>query len=244
MACHRLGSGASSAALAPRPRSKFGLEPTPVDAPVHGETHFLAPPRGPSDKEIDEGGGDSMLARYFREMATHPVMGPEEELETAVEVERAEVMMTIDSSYCAAADHALDSLEKDLPTAEEEKLDLPVYSRASQTPQTLQEATPEADARPGEEISHVVRILGESDPPRGQRPALDRARQEVVRRLGEEPGEEEQDSVLDQEEGAEPSPSKPHLPATTSYPAFELLKEALCDGNEHSSERTILWQNK
>ncbi len=37
----------------------------------------------PSDKEIEEGGGDSMLARYFREMATHTVMGPDEELETA-----------------------------------------------------------------------------------------------------------------------------------------------------------------
>ena len=43
------------------------------------------------DREIEEGGGDSMLARYFREMATHPVMGQEEELATAIEVEQAEV---------------------------------------------------------------------------------------------------------------------------------------------------------
>src|SRR6202030_2923130 len=44
--------------------------------------------------------------------------------------------------------------------------------------------------------------------------------EEVVRRLGEEPGEEDQDSVLDQEEGAAPSPSKPHIPATSSYKKF------------------------
>ena len=50
-------------------------------------------PKPPTDKEIEEGGGDSMLARYFREMATHPVMGPEEELKTAIEVENAEMLL-------------------------------------------------------------------------------------------------------------------------------------------------------
>jgi len=35
------------------------------------------PRKQPTDREIEEGGGDSMLARYFREMATHPVMGPD-----------------------------------------------------------------------------------------------------------------------------------------------------------------------
>lgn len=43
--------------------------------------------RAPSAKEIEEGGGDSMLSRYFREMAAHPVMGQDEELATAMEVE-------------------------------------------------------------------------------------------------------------------------------------------------------------
>jgi hypothetical protein len=47
---------------------------------VEASTPELSLPKPPSDKEIEEGGGDSMLARYFREMATHPVMGPEEEL--------------------------------------------------------------------------------------------------------------------------------------------------------------------
>src|SRR5690349_7124314 len=34
--------------------------------------------RPPAKTKAEEGGGDSMLARYFREMATHPVMGQEE----------------------------------------------------------------------------------------------------------------------------------------------------------------------
>jgi RNA polymerase primary sigma factor len=86
-------------------------------------------PRPPTPKEkkeaAGEGGGDSMLARYFREMATHPVMGPDEELETATSVEKAEV-----EHWCSilalvpAAEHALDTLEADLPK-DEEAIDLP-----------------------------------------------------------------------------------------------------------------------
>jgi RNA polymerase primary sigma factor len=34
---------------------------------------------------------DSMLSRYFRDMATHQVMGPDEELQAAQSVEEAEV---------------------------------------------------------------------------------------------------------------------------------------------------------
>ncbi len=72
------------------------------------------------DREIEESGGDSMLARYFREMATHSVMGQEEELKTAIEVERAEVghWMAI-FSYMPAAEYVLESLERDLPVGEE-----------------------------------------------------------------------------------------------------------------------------
>jgi RNA polymerase primary sigma factor len=73
----------------------------------------------------EEGGGDTMLARYFREMATHPVMGPDEELGTAVNVESAEVeQWCAILSYLPAAEFAIDTLEKDLPK-EEEAIDLP-----------------------------------------------------------------------------------------------------------------------
>ncbi|HVJ89173.1 MAG TPA: sigma-70 family RNA polymerase sigma factor [Labilithrix sp.] len=82
--------------------------------------------RPPSAKaKADDGGGDSMLARYFREMATHSVMGQEEEHGTAVDVERAEV-----EHWCAilaflpVAEHALDTLERDLPK-DEDAIDVP-----------------------------------------------------------------------------------------------------------------------
>jgi RNA polymerase primary sigma factor len=79
-----------------------------------------APQKPPTAKEIEEGGGDSMLARYFREMATHAVMGPEEELATAMEVEQAEVDHWVQIlAYTPAAEYALDSLDADLPKLNE-----------------------------------------------------------------------------------------------------------------------------
>ena len=55
-----------------------------------------------------------MLARYFREMAMHSVMGPDEELRTAIEVEKAEVdHWTALLAYLPAADFVLDSLERE-----------------------------------------------------------------------------------------------------------------------------------
>ena len=94
------------------------------DAPAEVEEGAPAPA---AKKKVasEEGGGDTMLARYFREMATHPVMGPDEELGTAVNVESAEVEQWCSIlSYLPAAEFALDTLEKDLPK-EEEAIDLP-----------------------------------------------------------------------------------------------------------------------
>jgi RNA polymerase primary sigma factor len=94
--------------------------------PAVAEIDPVAPVKPAAPHKFEEGGGDSMLARYFREMATHHVMGQEEELKTATEVEKAEVDHWVAIfNYLPAADYALDSLERDLPTAEEEKLDLP-----------------------------------------------------------------------------------------------------------------------
>ena len=104
------------------PDEEFEVEALDVPelpgAPV--ELESIAPPKPPTAKEIEEGGGDSMLARYFREMATHAVMGPEEELATAMEVEQAEVEHWVQIlAYTPAAEYALDSLEADLPKLNE-----------------------------------------------------------------------------------------------------------------------------
>jgi RNA polymerase primary sigma factor len=102
---------------------EFDLETVSEDVAAAIDTE--AEPRQPTRREIEEGGGDSMLARYFREMATHAVMGPEEELETAKEVEQAEVDHWVAIlSYVPAIDYVLESLERDLPTGEE-AIDLP-----------------------------------------------------------------------------------------------------------------------
>ena len=90
-----------------------------VEAAVVSDDVEVERPK-PAARHIDEGGGDSMLARYFREMATHHVMGPEEELTTAIEVEQAEVDHWVAIfELIPAAEHALDSLERDLPVGEE-----------------------------------------------------------------------------------------------------------------------------
>ncbi len=101
----------------------FELEEPAVEPDVEGDEEVRRPAAKAAASE--EGGGDSMLARYFREMATHPVMGPDEELDTAVEVERAEVEHWCELlAFVPAAEIALDSLEGDLPK-DEEALDLP-----------------------------------------------------------------------------------------------------------------------
>jgi RNA polymerase primary sigma factor len=88
----------------------------------------LAPPelkKSSATRPLDEGSGDSMLARYFREMATHIVMGQEDELRTAIEVEQAEIAHWVAIlSHMPCAEVAIESVERDLPTGEE-ALDLP-----------------------------------------------------------------------------------------------------------------------
>src|ERR1700733_6024002 len=101
------------------PDEEFGVEAldVPPDLSVAtSEIESVVPPKPPTAKEIEEGGGDSMLARYFREMATHAVMGPDEELRTAIEVETAEIDHWVQIlSYLPAAEYAIASLEADLP---------------------------------------------------------------------------------------------------------------------------------
>jgi len=58
---------------------------------------------------------DSMLSRYFRDMATHQVMGPDEELHAAQSVELAEVEHWVALlSHVPAAEAILEQLEKDI----------------------------------------------------------------------------------------------------------------------------------
>jgi RNA polymerase primary sigma factor len=123
----------------------------------------------PKDREIEESGGDSMLARYFREMATHAVMGQEEELATAIEVENAEIAQWAALfSHLPAAPYILESLEKNLPTGEE-ALDLPQVSElhrllklAKKTRGKLSKESDKKWTRTCESLARAIR-LADSD---------------------------------------------------------------------------------
>ncbi|MCS6901285.1 MAG: sigma-70 family RNA polymerase sigma factor [Myxococcales bacterium] len=72
-------------------------------------------------RDIAESGGDSTLARYFRDMATHEVMGPDEELKTAMQVEETEVEHWVALlSFLPAAEYLLNNLEKQIAALHEE----------------------------------------------------------------------------------------------------------------------------
>lgn len=84
------------------------------------------PPPDNGSKRSAEKTGDSMLARYFREMATHQVMGPEDEVRAAESVEVAEIAYwRAILSYLPAAEHALDTLQADIDSSSlDEEIDL------------------------------------------------------------------------------------------------------------------------
>ena len=85
------------------PASRLGGSAVADAAPLSEAT--------PSSRREEESAADSMLSRYFRDMATHQVMGPDEELIAAQAVERTEVSHWATLlSYLPAAEHLLDRL--------------------------------------------------------------------------------------------------------------------------------------
>ena len=80
-----------------------GKDPEKEDEAEEAEPDFsdepsaeaLAEAQAEAEKALKEmerqGGGDSTLSRYFREMASHRVLTPQEEIEAAKEVERLEI---------------------------------------------------------------------------------------------------------------------------------------------------------
>jgi RNA polymerase primary sigma factor len=182
----------------------------------------LVPPKAkqPSDKEIEEGGGDSMLARYFREMATHTVMGPDEELETAIAVEQAEIdHWSAIFAYLPTAEYALASLERDLPTGEE-AIDLPQLGEVQKLLRTYKKQRGKLTRVQEKKYRDWVAALAKAV----RLPDSDRLWiahcEEIVRKLGEEPDEEDRDRSLDLDlqaaEGQERE-DKPHVASTAAY---------------------------
>ncbi|MBX3226095.1 MAG: sigma-70 family RNA polymerase sigma factor [Labilithrix sp.] len=168
-----------------------------------------------------EGSGDSMLARYFREMASHPVMGQEEELGTAVDVERAEVEHWVSIlAYVPAAEHVLDQLEADLPK-DEEAIEVPqiaeIRKLCKQYKKQRNKLTKEQEKKftsLAESLARAIR-LADSD-----RLWIANA-EEAIRKLAEPA------PVVDvEDEGVAVSQSNPELPATPPESAPTLANTA------------------
>jgi RNA polymerase primary sigma factor len=189
-------------------------------------------PPTPVKAKADEGGGDSMLARYFREMATHPVMGQEEELGTAVDVEKAEV-----EHWCAilafipAAEHALDTLEADLPK-DEEAIDVPQLNELRKYCKTYKKQrnklTKEQEKKYrslSESLARAIR-LADSD-----RLWIAHA-EEVVRKLGDPtPIEDVEEEGIAIAKAATPTAEAPNVANTTS---FKKYLASISEASRHS----------
>jgi RNA polymerase primary sigma factor len=95
-----------------------------AEVPQAEPTLSLAPEPSHQDlRAIEEGGGDSMLARYFRDMAAHQVMGPDEELQTAKAVEQAEVDHWVALlSFVQITDLILDAIEDEIRRANDPEI--------------------------------------------------------------------------------------------------------------------------
>jgi RNA polymerase primary sigma factor len=124
----RMAANASS----PQPPETDPTELAPEDIVLEEPTAVAGtlsqiPEPTPQDlRAIEEGGGDSMLARYFRDMAAHQVMGPDEELETAKRVEQAEVDHWVALlSFLPIAELILGSIEDEIQKANDPEIRAP-----------------------------------------------------------------------------------------------------------------------
>jgi RNA polymerase primary sigma factor len=222
------------------PDEEFDVDVADVTREVTGvaDIESIAPPKPPSAKEIEEGGGDSMLARYFREMATHNVMGPEEELKTAMEVEQAEVDHWVSIlAYLPASEYALDSLEKDLPQNNgkegEDVVDVPQLADLRKLLKTYKKQRNKLTKDQEKKWKTICTAMA-----RGIRLAdSDRLwvahAEDVVRKLGEDPDvDEEIDDIeipmnAEGETVAQP-PLGPRIPVTPAYRKYvEKMTETL-----------------
>jgi RNA polymerase primary sigma factor len=99
----------------PEEMVELGLaEPTLADLTEELSTPPL--PAAELKKKPEEASGDSMLSRYFRDMAVHNVMSQPEEVAAAKEVERCEIgQWAAVLSYPVVFEHMITSLEHDFP---------------------------------------------------------------------------------------------------------------------------------
>jgi RNA polymerase primary sigma factor len=206
-----------------------------------GALEAPAASRSPSDREIEEGGGDSMLARYFREMATHPVMGQADELRTAIAVEQVEVdHWSAILSFHPVAEYALASLEKDLPTGEE-ALELPQIAeihKLLKIQKKQHKLGRDQERKYRAWCASLARAIRLAD---GDRLWIARA-EEAVRTAGELPTEEERALVIEVPEGAQPAATGARFVPTIAYRKY-LDRIRLAAGRSRSVKNVFVKAN-
>ncbi len=160
-------------------------------------------------RDVEESGGDSMLARYFRDMALHPVMGPDEELETAKTVERTEVDHWVALlSFPPAAEHILVSLDAEVKKAGEDEVKAPQIAELQKLVQTPRKGKASEDkqwTQLATDLARVVRL------PDSDRIWMARAAQ-IARDLVREPDFE--DDVVDSDA---PRRARPTVTPSQAY---------------------------
>jgi RNA polymerase primary sigma factor len=172
-----------------------------------------------TDRETGRSVGDSMLARYFREMAAHPVMGPAEELHAAIAIEHVEVDYWLAIlSFHPAAEVALASLERDLPTGEG-ALKLPQLDELHKLLRTCKrqhKLGPEQELKYRAWCVSLAKAIRLAD---GDRLWIAHAEQ-AVRTIGDRPRERERGIVLKRSVGAPSGPAVTPFVATPAYQAY------------------------
>jgi RNA polymerase primary sigma factor len=179
--------------------------PEMLTEPPQGETTALAsvaPEPSPQDlRAIEEGGGDSMLARYFRDMAAHQVMGPDEELQTAKAVEQAEVDHWVALlSFVSISELILDAIEDEIRRANDPEIQAPQIPDMRRSLKTLRKQrsklSPDQERRWTNICASLARSIRLPDSDRLWMARANRIARDVVRERDIEDDEDVTRSVI------------------------------------------------
>ncbi len=167
-------------------------------------------------KDMEEGGGDSMLARYFREMSLHPVMDQEAEIATARAVEETEISHWMALlSHLPAAAYVLEALNLDVIKAGPEEVQAPqieqmlalVQTAKKQKAQKLTLEQQKQWNKLGRELALTIRL------PDSDRVWMARGLA-IAQELVSEPDFEHDGADLEE------NPARPRLVETSAYRRF------------------------
>jgi RNA polymerase primary sigma factor len=202
----RLASGGSAAneSTAPAaPDADADFVPDLMAEPATGDTALASVPPEPSPQDlraIEEGGGDSMLARYFRDMAAHQVMGPDEELQTAKAVEQAEVDHWVALlSFAPITELILDAIEDEIRKANDPEIQAPQIPELRRVLKTLKKnrkPSVEQERRWSKQCAELARAIRLPDSDRLWMARANRIARDVVRERDIEDDEDVTRSVI------------------------------------------------